>query len=309
MKKAFAFSLLLLCISIVHAQDKIAKGYVLDEESHAIIAGARVNVVDTTIINYTDSNGYFSIDIPKRRRYLEISKENYAPRKIALGPSFQHKTLRVYLQSPKEVEKVTKVKKDQDSLFLSYKNTASLSIIELFAVAIAGRYERFITPRHSIGMHGSFYIYGRNITLGSEYDYYNAYHGFKLAPAYRFYPLRKGTFGVFLEAKIPFGYIYFSKLDYHHSYQQSSRGVNIKYSQWTAGYSISAGVSLVLSKTKHIIMNVSAGYQHFPIDFPETATKTVSDGHTMELPTDTNWWYNAGPGSKYEIKVLIGKIF
>jgi hypothetical protein len=309
MKKAIALSLLLLCISVVYAQDKIAKGYVLDGESHAIVPRAKVNVLDTTIINYTDSNGFFSIDVPKRRRHLEISKENYAPRKIALGPGFQHKTLRVYLQSPKEVEKVTKMKKDQDSLFLSYKNTLSLSLIELIAVAIAGRYERFITPRHSIGMHGSFYVYGNNINLGSEYGYYNVYHGFKLAPGYRFYPFRNGTFGAFLEAKVPIGYFYFSKLNYHYSGQQSNRGVNIKYSQWTAGYSISAGISLVLSKTKHIIISVSAGYQYFPIDIPETAFKTLSDGHTMELPTDVNWWYNAGPGSKYEIKVLIGKIF
>ena len=314
MKKAIALSLLLLCISVVHAQDKIAKGYVLDGESHAIIAGARVNVVDTTIINYTDSNGYFSIDIPRRRRYLEISKENYAPRKIALGPGYQHKTLRVYLQLPRVIEKVSKKKRNQDSAFMSYKNAFSLSLFELGAVAIAVRYERFLAKRHSMGIHVSSYVYGHSYfgelssaTYG-PYKINSKYLGFKAAPFYRFYAYLKSTLGVFIDAKIPFGYFNFYDLEYQFS-SSNHTTVSVSHSFWTYGVGVAAGCMFALPRTKHGFVNISFGYQYFPVvKGPESLTLDYGT-YVLTYHTNYEWWYMPGPGSSFEFKLTMGGIF
>jgi hypothetical protein len=197
----------------------------------------------------------------------------------------------------------------QESTFLRYRNTLSLSLIELFAVAIAVRYERFIGKNHSVGAHCSFYINGRNpVNMGSEHDYYHEYQGFKLAPAYRFYPYRKKSKGLFLEAKIPFGYIHFSKLDYH-STAYTHLDVYKEYSTWTYGPSICLGVSFYLPKTKHGIITISFGYQNFPIDVPEEASRTINSNVTLSFPTNIDFWYMPGPGSNFEMKFLIGGIF
>ncbi len=310
MKKVTAASLLILLFIAAFAQERIAKGYVLDEHSRAPIEGALVNVYDTNIINFTDRAGVFNILMPKKRRHLLISHENYLTKKIILGPGFQHKKTTILLESINSEAIILKEKQASDSLFLSYKNTLSLSIMELFIVAIAGRYERFLTPRHSLGLHASVYVYGRNpVSLGSEHDYYPVYHGFKLAPAYRFYPWRKNGRGLFVEAKLPIGYIHFSELDYHsHSYGSHLR-VEKEYSLWTFGYNVGAGLSVNLKKPKHAILSFSFGYQYFPLDVPEKVTKDLGNGVIITLPTDTYWWYEGGPGSKFEFKFMIGGIF
>lgn len=196
-----------------------------------------------------------------------------------------------------------------DSVQLSYKNAITISLIELFAVAVAPRYERFINPKHSVGVHSSFYVYGRNpVSLGSERDYYPNFVGFKLAPGYRYYVLRGKNKGVFLEAKAPFGYFYFNELDYH-THRYTARDVIIQHSFWSLGCSISIGVMLPFPVKKHGLHNISFGYQYFPIYIPETAADVINENTTLHHPHDSYWWYQGGPGSYVEIKYSIGRIF
>ena len=181
----------------------------------------------------------------------------------------------------------------------------SLSLAEIFSVAIAGRYEYFISKNHSIGAHLSIYVYGRNtIALGSEHDYYPVFHGFKLAPAYRYYPGKKRR--IFLEGKIPVGYYHFSKLEYHYGY---SFETNIKYSFWTTGFGASVGIVIPLKRTKTGIITVSAGYQYFPTKAPEEIEVQQNDGTLLRYETNNYWWYHGGPGSVLDIKILIGGLF
>ena len=74
-----------------YAQNKIAKGYVLDDRNRAPIDSAIVAVYDTMIYTYTDVTGYFGIQVPKRRRHLDISHKDYETRRIILGPGFQQR--------------------------------------------------------------------------------------------------------------------------------------------------------------------------------------------------------------------------
>lgn len=287
---------------LVLSQNKIAKGYVLDDVTRAPIDSAIVAVYDTMIYTYTDVTGYFGIQVPKRRRHLDISHKDYETRRIILGPGFQQRDTKIALQSIKNIQK-------DDSTFYSYRNSLSLSILEFFHVAIGVRYEWFISKSHSVGAHCSFYINGRNpFNLGSEHDYYHEYQGFKLAPAYRYYPIRKKHVGVFLEGKIPFGYIDFTKLDYH-STHYTHLDIYKEYSTWVYGLSFALGVSFYLPKPKHGVITLSFGYQYFPFDVPEYASRTLSNGVTLMLPTDMDWWYFPGPGSYFEMKFMIGGIF
>jgi len=191
MRKLVCLGLLLVLFVDLNAQERITKGQVLDEYSKEGVDSALVEVYDTNIFVYTLKSGEFNIMLPKRRRHLYVSKEGYEDRKIILGPGFQHKVSKIYLQSQKGIEKASRDRQEADSLFLSHKNVLSLSLIELLSVAIALRYERFISFRHSAGIHVSFYVYGFKPSMGSEFDIHVTYHGIKPVPFYRFYPLRK----------------------------------------------------------------------------------------------------------------------
>jgi len=309
MRKLVCLGLLLVLFVDLNAQERITKGQVLDEYSKEGVDSALVEVYDTNIFVYTLKSGEFNIMLPKRRRHLYVSKEGYEDRKIILGPGFQHKVTKIYLQSQKGIEKASRDRQEADSLFLSHKNVLSLSLIELLSVAIALRYERFISFRHSAGIHVSFYVYGFKPSMGSEFDIHVTYHGIKPVPFYRFYPLRKKTDGVFIEAKIPFGYFSFSELQYRYS-TSSNRKLSISHSFWTWGLGVSLGVSRKMPRTSHGVINLSIGYQYFPIVEPtEYQYEEVGEGTILTYTTETDWWYMPGPGSYFELKFTIGGVF
>ena len=184
----------------------------------------------------------------------------------------------------------------------SRKNTLSLSVLELFDVAIAGNYEHIFSKKHSVGAYFSIYVYGRNLlAIGSQNDICPVYQGVKLAPDYRFYPIKNKR--VFFEAKPQFAYIHFSTLPYQHYGYETK---NIKYSLWAYGFGVSAGVKL---PPKKVIITLVWGYQYFPIDVPGSIETESKDGKTVELYTNTDWWYQGGPGCPFVFKVLIGGPF
>jgi hypothetical protein len=155
------------------------------------------------------------------------------------------------------------------------------------------------------------YFYGRNVTIfGSEHGYYPVYQGVKLSPFYRFYPVRNKKSGLFAEVKVPFGYIHFSELEYHYT-NTSTPTVKLDYSFWTYGFGASIGVMFRMPKTEHGVINISVGYQYFPIDVPKTIDYPLNDkdGTVLTLPTNTSWWYWGGPGTALDLKFTIGGIF
>ncbi len=272
---------------------------VLGKDSLATISKALVKVIFTS----TNDTAWYVIDLPDSSRYLEVPRKDFRPGKIHYHPE-DHYPLRLNLQSLQSYQMLQSQRRQRDSIIESAKQSLSVSMLEFFAVAIAGRYEYFPFKRHSVGVHASFYLYGRNpLNIGSEYDYYPVFYGVKLAPAYRFYPLRKKV-RLFIEGKVPLGYFYFSKLPYHYG-QSTSMKVDIQYQFFTAGYSAAVGACFPLRKG---MITISIGYQYFPIKVPDTYESEVG-GQTITYTTDTNWWYKAGPGSKLEIKFLLGEIF
>ena len=278
--------------SFVIGQEKTAKGVVKDKVSHRIIEGARINVENTDMITYSDTSGKFSIIVPKKNRFLLISKNNYKTAKVALRLGFQHKFFNLYL-TPSAAT---------DSLFDKTKNVFTLSLLESFNGAIAIRYEHFLKRKHAIGIHNSFYLFGRNpTTLGSEYDNYVKYRGVKASPFYHYYFIRKNKFGLYGEGKIQLGYIHFSELGYYHSSYMK------KYTEasfWSTGFGISIGI--MFKGSKKATGNFSIGYQYFPIHVPQTIEWTPDGGNPLTYTVDTDWWYRGGPGSYVDIKFTLG---
>lgn len=305
MKKTLITLILIITVLCGYSQYKTAKGIVLDMKDKVVIPNTIVKINDTTIDTHTNNKGEFVIDVPKSFRSLIISHNDYMDREIILRPGFHLKPTRIYLQSKNNYEQTIKEKRLRDSIFESSRSTLSVSLLEILSIAIAGRYEYFPLKKHSIGAHLSLFVYGRNtVSLGSEYDYYPVFHGIKVAPAYRFYAGRNQR-RLFIEGKIPVGYFYFSRLEYHYSnYLKKS----ITYSLWSLGYSASAGITFPMRK-KGGIITISAGYQFFPIKVPEYIEREINDGTILRYKTDNYWWYFGGPGSKLEIRFLLGGVF
>lgn len=309
------FLLVLLYFSGI-GQDRRARGYVLDSQSHASIDSAMVIVYDTSIYTYTDYDGYYSISIPKKRRHLDISHQEYESKRIMLGPGFQHKKINVYLRSNAFLEQEAMMQKLQDSAVLNAKNVLSLSLVEILAVAIGIRYERFVVSNHSLGLHTSWYVSGHNFSFGSEYNLYAYYNGFKAVPFYRFYPIRSAKVGLFLEGKLPFGFFDFSTYEYHYSSNDNQK-MDYAYSFWTWGAGLSVGVMVGGSKIQKDFykrakptFNFSLGYQYFPmVKPPKYLYRQINPEFSLKYYTSTGWWDVIGPGAYFEVKITIGGIF
>ena len=296
---------LVLITAVIYGQEKKASGKVINRYSKKPIEGVKVSVIDTSIYEYTDSLGRYTIQIPKGYNKLSISYKGFESKNIYLKPGYQHKKIVSGMVWDDDKEsKIKKLNKSMDSALLTLNNSLTLSCIELLNATIGLRYNHFISHRNSIGVHSSFIIYGRNpLALGSESDYYYTYYGIKIAPAYRYYVLRKVP-ALFVEAKIPVGYFYFSKIEYHPPNQ--SNGFDKSGSYFSFGASLSIGTTFRLPMSEHGIVMLTLGYQYFPVNIPEEENAVLNDGMEVTYPTDTNWWYEIGPGSRLEVKLLIG---
>ena len=294
-KNILILFLILLSVQLSFGQEKSVNGFVFDKSNHQAIAGAQVQVEKTEVTVNTDESGKYQIGIPKKHHNLLISKEGYHSTKTVLKPGFQHKTINVYLAPVSAA----------DSLYLKTKHAISLSIFEIFTGAIALRYEYFLKQKHSIGVHASFYLFGRNpTTVGSEYDTYPRYYGIKASPFYRFYPVRKTGFGFFVEGKLQTGYIYFSKLGYYYGPGSNRYEEYVTESFWPLGFGFSAGISFKMPKQG--MGNLSIGYQYFPVNVPETIQATAPSGSTLTYTVDADWWYHGGPGTYLDVKLTLG---
>jgi len=130
----------------------------------------------------------------------------------------------------------------------------------------------------------------------------------KAAAFYRYYVKRNYQLGAFVEGKFITGYFDFSKLYYYYpDYDQYSLYVEDQF--WTFGGGVAWGWAFKLPKTKHGLVNLSIGYQFFPMNVPETITEYFEGSQSRTYHVSKNWWYFTGPGSMLEIKFTIGGIF
>ncbi|MBE9485145.1 MAG: hypothetical protein IMY74_09880, partial [Bacteroidetes bacterium] len=181
-----------------------------------------------------------------------------------------------------------------------------------FAVGIGLRYERFLTKKHAVGLHATYYFNGlspSNYADPGGYQSRASYTGVKMQPFYRFYPMRQKAKGLFLEAKIPFGYFDFDKITYRYrTTTHLTQSISPEF--WTWGFGFSVGLMARIPGSKHGLVNFSLGYQYFPlVDVPKSIPREVSMGSTINLTADTSWWYSVGPGSYFEVKLTFGGIF
>ena len=111
-----------------------------------------------------------------------------------------------------------------------------------------------------------------------------------------------------MEAKISAGYFHFDEVDYRLNSASNRRFTKEEFF-WTAGFGVSVGSMVRLVRSQHGVMNISIGYQYFPIKIPETSYYTIDEETTITVSTDNSWWYWGGPGSYVEIKFTLGGIF
>lgn len=279
MKKHFILILLLFISFGLFGQNRSAKGYVLDKDSRAAIKGAEVRVKDEKTMALTNESGEFIVEVPMKS-YKE--GENYAEKRL-----------------------------ENDSLFLTYKNAVSISLIEFFAVGLGLRYERILTPKHALGMHATYYFYGispNHYDIFGEYQAESEYTGIKLVPFYRFYLKGQKAVGFFLDAKIPFGYFDFEKIVYANENFKHLGSTRISPNFWTWGFGASIGIKARMAK--HGFINFSVGGQYFPmVDIPESIPKEVGNGEYISFKPNSDWWNHVGPGAYVEVKLTIGGIF
>lgn len=318
MIKQYALLFFLLLQIGLFAQDRIANGYIYDKDSMQVLKGAEILVHGTQIKGTSNELGKFSLEIPDGYDHIIISMDGYYTLNYLLDNDFHKKLNVIYLESlkfissPIEPDLPKEDTRTRDSIFQSYKNTVSLSVLELFSIAIALRYERFLRPRHAIGLHASYYVRGRS-NLDPPYIYSDyvggaTYNGFKATPFYRYYLLRKKTMGLFADAKVQFGYFNFDNIWYMYSHRTGFAEPS-SFDFWSWGGGISLGVMTRMPKTKNAILNFSLGYQYFPSPTPENYIRQNGNGTISILKADTDWWYRNGPGGRFEVKLTIGGIF
>ncbi len=280
------------------AQDKHAKGYILNTVTDKPVANAKITEVTNGNHVYSDSSGFFEIDIPKRNREFLVTHDDYKPMIQRLHPHQSLSNL-IFKITPYNFNLI-------DTAWRSYKNTIMLAPFELINGAVALRYERFLKPKHSIGLHTSVYLFGFNSYV-FDLGYYSAsFKGIKLTPFYRYYPVRSNYHGFFLEGKISYGYIHFSELTYEYAGYYKKR-LEVSFS--TFGATIAIGWMFRIPKSKHGVGNFSIGLQSFPFNGSTSVQAPRADGTMVTWTTNPYWWYIWSPGAVLEFKFTIGGIF
>ena len=284
---------------ILVGQERVITGIVVNSFTKKAVENVKVSELKFNNSSITDSTGYFRIELPKKSRKLLFSNPDYFAFRYTKRPgTHNHRKVKIPLK-PLNFKEI-------DTVWKSYKNALSLSINEFMTGAVAVRYERFLGKKQSIGLHTSVYLYGFNnfiFDLGSNPVNYK---GIKLAPFYRYYPVKANSGGVYLEGKIPFGYFNFDQLMY--GYESNAYTKNFPQKFWTIGGAVAIGYMFRLSKGHHGVGNISVGAQVFPMDVPTEQEGELFDGK-VTYTLGNGWWYITGPGSFIEIKLTLGGIF
>ena len=282
----------------LNAQDKQLRGNVYDKASREPLKDVKIVEEKNQNLTYTDSTGYFSISLPRKRRStFQFTHPEYLVFTHRQPRNLPNKKLKILMEHLNH--------KERDTIWRTNKNTLSLSLLEFITGAVAIRYERFLLPVHSVGLHTSVYLYGGNHSL--FFGTYKAeYKGVKFAPFYRFYPAKSNSTGFFVEAKLPFGYFNFTSLPY--TYHSGEDAKNFPQDFWTVGAGFSLGMSFKLTKGSYGIGNFSLGLQLFPMNVPSEITEEY-DTHSQTYTAYNTWWYLTGPGAVVEMKFTMGGLW
>ena len=282
---------------------KIADGYVYHVNLKDPLGKVEVCLDSGQVIAYTKSNGFYSVEVPKTINTLVLKYTGFESKKVP-ATTTPNITLRPDSYSKKDVFRSR------------YKNTLSISMLELLQGGIAVRYERFVHTKHAVGLLATLYFFNQSSAhysrleesesmfgiTGEEFD------GVKLSPFYRFYAFRNHRADGFVEAKIPFGYFSFPSLIYkYYSGYTSYYSVDKTIDFWTVGGGISWGNTF---KNKHFFITISEGIQFFPMRAPTYYSYTPDPNWPpMKLELVKGWWYFRGVGAVVDLKLSIGWIF
>lgn len=262
---------------------KLAEGKVFHSYQGHMLDSVNVCLDENKIIGYTDSQGKFIVPVSISTDSLYLSHEGF-------------RIMGISSLKPGSFGLVPVNPNDSDLKRAEWNNILSISPMELLRGGIGMRFERFINPENSLGMHASYYFFNKttNILLkNDETDWaylIEEFDGIKLAPFYRYYLKKTARGGNFIEAKPIAGYFYFAGRP--DSNQEP-------YYFWTLGASGAWGFMTVKPKS-HLTMNLTFGLQYFPMQDPR-------DEYFESYNTD--WWYFLGPGGVLEIKFTLGGLF
>lgn len=288
--KSISSIFFLLLVIVSFGQEKkmnTITGYVSNTTSKSGIEGVKVYDKKSSGLCYTDSLGFYAIEIRKGPNSLFYSHHKYESVAIGLRP--KNKRLDVAmkpLDSP-----VLPDTSDKPLL----KNMIVIFPLNFIFGALQMRCDRFIKPKHSLGLSGVWYYAGR-------YPFNNTkFTGFKVGPSYRYYPIRDNNFGMYIQAIAMLAH--FDMSDLRYSYDNLIKDVEDSF--WTGGLGAAFGFTKDVGLTGHTIIDISVGVQYLPFLVP----RTMDSNYGVRFSAHDEWWYVGGPGSVIELKFSIGGIF
>jgi hypothetical protein len=316
MKKINIFFLVVIIASIGHGQEiqeKIVRGKVFDVRTNRPLNGAMVELMKSEHKAYTDSAGYFNINVIRKAGSLVCSSEGYrtliysykgprwkGPHEIGLTDTLAFVRNRIAADSV------------WSGIWEQHKNALCFLPFELIIGSLAVQYERMLTLKHSVGLHTSCYLFGWGYSMNTGGETSN-FTGIKFAPFYRFYAKSKTDSRFFIEGKLITGYFNMHPVLYRYDvsywfdidYLTVERDLNF----WTFGGGIALGWAIRMPKINNGIFNLSLGFQALPLRAPPGTS--VKEGYdvTYNYNLDELWWYLGGPGSVFQIKLAYGGFF
>lgn len=281
---------LLICDDSEH---KIVKGRIVEQNSLFPVSNASIRI-NENIVFYSDTDGNFSGIAPDSAESITVTH-----------PEFELKTLSTKKATDKYNRIYFELKRvkfsHNDTLWLTYKNLVGIAVNESFNGAIGIRYQRFFKANQAIGLHNSIYFNGKG------YNYWvsdTEYRGIKISPYYRIYTNRKMRRGGYLEGKLSVGYFDFDQIWYG-TRSDNRRGSNFEEQFWTYGIGLGGGYYWFISRSNNIVFNFYGGFQYLPM---KVADKKWSQSYG-ELTVARGGWYFFGPGSLFELKLIISGVF
>ena len=281
--------LLILLVSVANGQiTKTMYGYVHDRYTYAPLEGVVVHADDSKVIAYTDSNGYYRIEIPRKSFKLYFQHENYNPEKIGFSYASRRQDARM-APLDKDAEKYGTP---------AGKNAIAWLPTKLIWGALGLRYERFIGSKFSVGAYADWYFKGQQYFGEEEYT------GIKVSPTFRYFFRHHEAMGFYIQASAIIGYFDFSVLNYvHPSDHEEEYSVSDYF--WTGGAGFAIGAYFTFSKKNKAFLDMNVGWQLLPANYPTE----VDTPYGIEYEHYNTWWYLGAPGSFIEIKIAIGGIF
>jgi hypothetical protein len=282
MKQAILIFLLLSSIASFGQQEKMKHVQVKlrNETSGLGIKDVRISTSDNAYSFVTERKNIILIRIPKSTDSLVFDHKNYFSHTIGLKPG----TRRVKVV-------LTPLVLDSNDL-PKLKNSLTFSPLILPWGRLELTYERYIKTQFSLGVILKWYF-------KEQKGMYNKFTAYQASPFFRYYFVRKKSYGFYMQAKLMIAYFDFSQIIYEWDKYD-------KYSEdrfWTGGAGFAIGYNDVLGNSKHLILDMHVGFQILPLYYPYSL-----ESDDM-YKSRSLWWFVGGPGTIIEVRISIGGIF